>query len=109
MNKKNFFIIILLAYLATFLRFFINNNFIVSIIGSFLYGLVISRTISNSKKEILLSGFCSCLTSFSGFIYFLYQLISYGYYLKLFLYLNLIVFLNLIIMYLGFIVSRKMT
>ena len=77
-------------------------------IGSFFYGSVISRKITDSKKEILLSGFCSCFTSFSGFIYFLYHLIMQGYYLKLFLCLNLIVILNLIIMYTGFILSRKL-
>ena len=108
MNKKFFVILILVAYFATFLRFFLNNNFFVSFIGSFLYGFVFSRTISKARKEILLGGFCSCFTSFSGFIYFLYQLILKGYYLKLFLYLNLIVILNLMIMYTGFLLSRKM-
>ena len=109
MKIKSWIYILLACCTATFLRFFINNNFIVSIIGSFLYGLVISRTISNSKKEILLSGFCSCLTSFSGFIYFLYQLILQSYYLQLFIYLNLFIISNLIIMYIGFLLSRKMT
>ena len=108
MNKK-FFIIILIAYLATFLRFYLNNNFLVSIVGSFLYGFVLARIISKSKKEILLTGFCSCFTSFSGFVYSLYQHVMQGDFVKLFLCLNLIVFLNLIIMYLGFLLSRKMT
>ena len=95
--------------MATFLRFYLNNIFIVSIIGSFLYGFVIPRKISKSKKEILLSGFCSCFTSFSGFVNFSYQIISQGFYMKLFIYLNLIIILNLIIMYMGFLLSRKMT
>ena len=107
--NKNFFIIILFAYLATLLRFYLNNNLLVSIIGSFLYGFVLSRTNSKSKREILLTGFCSCFTSFSGFIHLLYQLIIQGNYVKLFLYLNIIVFLNLVIMYIGFLLSRKMT
>ncbi len=109
MNKKFFIIIFLVGYFATFLRFYLKNNFFVSVIGSFLYGFVISRKISKSKREILLSGFCSCFTSFSGFVHFLYQLIIQGYYIKLFFYLNLIVILNLIIMYLGCLLSRKMT
>ncbi len=109
MNKKIFIILLLVGYFATFLRFYLNNNFISSIIGSFLYGFVISSTISKSKKEILLTGFCSCLTSFSGFVKNLYQLIIQGYYLKLFLFLNVIVILNLIIMYFGFQLSRKIT
>ena len=109
MNKKFFIIILLIAYSATFLRFYLNNNLIVSIIGSFLYGFVISRKISKSKKEILLIGFCSCFTSFSGFVNFLYQFAIQGYYLKLFFYLNLIVILNVLVMYFGFLLSRKMT
>ncbi len=108
MNKK-FFFLILFGYLATFLRFYLNNNLLVSIIGSFIYGFVLSRSISKSKREILLTGFCSCFTSFSGFVHFLYQFIIQGYYLKLFICLNLIVFFNLIIMYMGFLLSRKMT
>ena len=78
-------------------------------IGSFLYGFFVTRKISNSKREILLIGFCSCFTSFSGFLHFLYQFIIQGYYLKLFFYLNIIIILNLIIMYLGFQLSRKIT
>ena len=100
---------LIVAYLATFLRFYLDNNFLVSIIGSFLYGFVISRNISTSRREILLSGFCSCFTSFSGFVHFLYQLIIQGYFIKLFFYLNLIVIFNLIIMYIGFLLSRKIT
>ena len=108
MNKKSLIIILLISYFATLLRFFVNNNLLVSIIGSFVYGFVIERTISKSKKEILLSGFCSCFTSFSGFVYFLYELIIKGYYFKLFFYLNFIIIFNLLIMYSGFLLSRKM-
>ena len=78
-------------------------------IGSFVYGFVISRPLSRTKREIVLNGFCACFTSFSGFVYSLYQLIIQSDYLKLFLYLNLIVILNLIVMYVGFLLSRKMT
>ena len=108
MTKKYFIKILLIAYLATFLRFYLNNIFIVSIIGSFLYGFVIPRKISKSKREILLSGFCSCFTTFSGFVDFSYQLIIQGCYMRLFFYLNTIVALSLITMYLGFLLSRKM-
>ena len=107
MNKKFFIIILLVAYLATILRFYLKNNFLISLIGSFVYGFVIARKIIKSKKEILLSGFCSCFTSFSGFVLVLYQVIIQGYYLKFFLYLNLVIILNLLIMYIGFVLSRK--
>ena len=109
MNKKFLIILLLVIYLATFLRFYLSNNIYISIIGSFLYGFVISRKTSKLKKEILLTGFCSCFTSFSSFINYLYQLITQGYYLKLFIYSNFIVILNLLIMYIGFLLRRKMT
>jgi len=72
---KNFIYILLTAYFATFLRITINNNFFISIIGSFLVGFFISRRLSPSTEKILLSGFFSCFTSFSGFIYFLYTIL----------------------------------
>ncbi len=109
MNKKYLSTLLLTAYFATFLRFYLSNSFVISIIGSFLYGFIVTRTISKSKREILLIGFCSCFTSFTGFVHILYQFIIQGFYLKLFLYLNVIVILNLIIMYVGFQLSRKIT
>ena len=109
MNKKHFIILFFVGNFATFLRFYLNDNFIISLIGSFLYGFVVSRTINESKRTVLLIGFCSCLTSFSGFVDFLYQLIIKGFYLKLFFYLNVSIILNLIIMYIGFQLSKKIT
>ncbi len=107
MNKKYFLTLLFTAYFATFLRFYLNSNFVISIIGSFVYGFFVSRTLSKSKREILSSGFCSCFTSFSGFVHVLYQFIIQGCYLKLFLYLNVTIILNLLIMYIGFQLSRK--
>jgi CrcB protein len=109
LNKKYLLTLLLTSYFAAFLRFYFNNNFVISIIGSFLYGFFIPRKISNSKREILFSGFFACFTSFSGFVHFLYQFIHQGYYLKFYLSLNVIVILNLIIMYVGFQLSRKIT
>lgn len=105
--KKFFLVILLVAYFATILRFYIDNNFIISILGSFIYGFVFAKKISNSKKEIYLSGFCACFTSFSGFINYLYYFFDNGYFLKLFIYSNLIIIFNILIMYFGFLISRK--
>jgi len=75
---NNLIYILLAAYLATFLRITINNNFFISIIGSFLVGFFLSRRLSYSTDKILLSGFFSCFTSFSGFIYFMYKIFNQG-------------------------------
>ena len=82
MKINNFTYIFLAAYLATFLRLTINNNFFISIIGSFLVGFFISRRLSYATEKILLSGFFSCFTSFSGFIYFLYIILNQGDWIK---------------------------
>ena len=107
MKIKSLIYILLACYIATFLRIFINNNFIISIIGSFFVGFVISKRLSYSKEEILLCGFFSCFTSFSGFIYFLYNIFNQRDWIKFIIYLNSIILINLLMMYLGFWLRRK--
>ena len=109
MNKNNFIYILLAAYLATFLRLTINNNFLISIIGSFLVGFSISRKLSYATEKILLSGFFSCFTSFSGFIYFLYKFLNQGDWIKFIIFFNLVIIVNLFAMFVGFWISRKIT
>jgi len=108
-NKNNFIYILLAAYLATFLRLTVNNNFFISIIGSFLVGFFASKRLSYSTEKILFSGFFSCFTSFSGFIYFLYKILNQGDWIKFIIFFNLIIIVNLLTMLIGFRISRKIT
>ena len=57
MKIKNYIYIFLACYAATFLRILINNNFIVSIIGSLFFGFVIAKKVSYLKEKIILGGF----------------------------------------------------
>jgi len=100
-NIKNFIYVLLAAYLATFLRLAINNNFFISIIGSFLVGFFVSKRLSYSTEKILLSGFFSCFTYFSGFIYFLYTILDQGDWIKFIIFFNLIIIINLFTMFFG--------
>ena len=109
MKINSFIFILLAAYIATFLRLIINNNFLTSIIGSFLVGFLISKRLSYSIEKILLSGFFACFTSFSGFIYFLYKILNQGDWIKFIIFFNLIIIVNLSTMLFGFWVSRKIT
>ena len=109
MKINNFIYILLAAYLATILRLTINNNFIISILGSFLVGFFVSKRLSYSIKKILFSGFFSCFTSFSGFIYFLYKILNQGDWIKFIIFFNLIIIVNLFTMVFGFWISRKIT
>jgi len=106
---KNFIYILLAGYLGTFLRLFIDNNFIISILGSFFVGFIISKRLSYSSEKILLGGFFSCFTSFSGFIYFLYIILNQGDWIKFIIFFNLIIIVNLLTMLFGFWISRKFT
>ncbi len=107
MRIKSCILILLACYGATYLRIFINNNFIVSIIGSLFLGFVIEKRLDYSKEKILLNGFFSCFTSFSGFIFFLYKIFNKGDWIKFITFLNLIIIVNLFAMYFGFWISRK--
>ena len=107
MKIKNFIYILLACYLATFLRLFIDNNFIISIFGSFFVGLIISKRLSYAREKIFLSGFFSCFTSFSGYIYFLYKILNQGEWIKFLIVLNSTIIMNLFSMYFGFWISRK--
>ena len=109
MKVKSFIYILLACYLGTFLRLFIDNNFIISILGSFFVGFIITKRLSYSSEKILLSGFFSCFTSFSGFIYFLYKIFNQGDWIKFIIFFNLIIILNLFTMFIGFLISRKIT
>jgi len=106
---NNFIYIVLAAYLATFLRLVINNNFFVSLIGSFLVGFFINKRLSYSIENILFSGFFSCFTSFGGFIYFLHKILNQGDLIKFMVFLNSIIIVNLFTMFFGFWISRKIT
>ena len=109
MTIRNFIYLFLACYLGTFLRLFIDNNFVISILGSFFVGFFISKKLSKTNELILLSGFFSCFTSFSGFIYFLYDILNQEDWIKFIIFLNLIIILNIFTMYFGFLISRKIT
>ena len=109
MKIRNYIYILLACYSATFLRILINNNLLVSIIGSLFFGFVIAKKLTYSREKIILSGFFSCFTSYSGFIYFLYKILNQGDWIKFIFFTNLIIFVNLFTMNFGFWISRKIT
>jgi CrcB protein len=109
MKIINFIYILLACYIAIFLRLLINNNLIVSIIGSLFFGFVIAKKVSHSKEKIIFSGFFSCFTSFSGFVFFLYKILNQGDWIEFIISFNLIIILNIFTMYFGFWIRRKIT
>ena len=106
---KKYIYVLLACYIATFLRLIIDNNIIISLVGSFFFGYVISKKLNDISKKVLFTGFFSCFTSFSGFIYFLYDFIRQGDWIKFIIFFNLIIIINLLSMFFGFWISRKIT
>ena len=109
MKIKSYIYILTACYAATFLRIYLNNNLIVSLIGSLIVGFVIAKRLNSFKEKVILSGFFSCFTSFSGFIYFLYKVFNNGDWIKFIISSNLVIIINLLTMYFGFWISRKIT
>ena len=109
MKIKSYIYIFFACYAATFLRIFINNSLIVSIIGSLFFGFVIAKKLSSLREKIILIGFLSSFTSFSGFMYYLYRVLNEGGWIKFIIFFNFIIMANLLTMYFGFWISRKFT
>ncbi len=111
MNKffkdNNFFIISLGAIPAAIFRWQIDQIFIVNIIGCFLLGFINSLPLSRKYKLIFSFAFCGSLTTFSGWSFQLFKLITQGFY-KLFL-LNsiLIVVIGIFAFALGQFLAKK--
>ena len=70
MKLKSNIYILFACYTATFLRIIINNNFIISIIGSLFFGFVIAKRLSYSREKIMISGFFPALHPLVDFYIF---------------------------------------
>tara|TARA_B100000965_G_scaffold235477_1_gene197278 strand:+ start:753 stop:1094 length:342 start_codon:yes stop_codon:yes gene_type:complete len=78
--KKNFFLISIGAVPGALFRWQIDSVIIVNLIGCFLLGIINALPISSRYKLIFGFGFCGSLTTFSGWSFQLFQLISQGLY-----------------------------
>ena len=83
-KKNTFFLISIGAIPGALFRWQIDEIFIVNLIGCFLLGLFNSLAMSRKYKLTLVVGLCGSMTTFSGWSFHLYELLSQGLY-KLFL------------------------
>ena len=75
--KKNiFFLISLGSILGALLRWQIDDIFLVNIIGCFLLGCFNALSIQKENKLILVVGLCGSMTTFSGWSFHLYNLLT---------------------------------
>ena len=107
LKKNKFFLISIGAVPGALFRWQIDDVFIVNIIGCFLLGMINSLPISRRYKLIFGFGFCGSLTTFSGWSFQLFKLISQGLYKLFFLNSVLIVLIGFFAICLGDLFARK--
>ena len=106
-KQNDYFLISIGAIPAALIRWQIDGIFIVNTIGCFLLGFINSLTIPKRYKIIFGFGFCGSLTTFSGWSFQLFQLISQGFYKLFFLNSLLIVILGIFAVGLGHFFAKK--
>ena len=108
-------IILLGSTLGLTLRIFIQNNFkkrigfdiqntsIVNFLSSFFLGILVALNFINNEILVLFySGFLGCFSTFSSFIYQLFNLFKKRKFLKLFFHYIEVIIFSFLFFYLGF-------
>ena len=86
LNKeyRNLLFVALGAVPGSWIRWQVDNDFLVNIFGAAVLGFLLSSTCSRNLKLILGFGFCGALTTFSGWILDSAQFITTGLFFKAF-------------------------
>ena len=81
----------------------IQNTSIVNLISSFILGILVSLNFLNNKNlSLFYSGFLGCFSTFSSFIYQLFNLLQKRKFMRLFFHYIEIILLSFICFYLGY-------
>ena len=86
--------------------FFSNNILIVNVLASLFLGIFVGLNITNKNLVLFFSvGFLGCLSTFSSFIYQLFNLIKARKYLSLLLYYTQVLVLSFLFFSLGYYIT----
>ena len=92
--------------LRTQIIFFLNNSLVVNVLSSLFLGIFIALSPNNNNLLLLFSvGFLGCLSTFSSFIYQLFDLIRKGNYPKLLIYYIQVLTFSFIFFCLGYFIT----
>ena len=106
-KQNKFFLISIGSIPGALFRWQIDNIFLVNILGCFLLGIINILPINKRYKFILGFGFCGSFTTFSGWTFQLFQLLSQGLYGLFILNSVLTVLIGLVAVYLGELIAKK--
>tara|TARA_B100000579_G_C22729728_1_gene803594 strand:- start:476 stop:820 length:345 start_codon:yes stop_codon:yes gene_type:complete len=107
-RNNSFFLISLGAVPAAIFRWQSDDIFIANIIGCFVLGFVNALPISRNSKLVFGFGFCGSLTTFSGWTFHLFELISQGSYELFFFNSISILIIGLFAVGLGHCLAKKL-
>ena len=119
MDFSSISIILLGSTFGLILRIFIQNNFkksigfdiqntsIVNFLSSFLLGILVALNFINNEILVLFySGFLGCFSTFSSFIYQLFDLFRKRKFLRLFFHYIEVILLSFLFFFLGYLVVQ---
>tara|TARA_Y100001978_G_C23402175_1_gene295142 strand:- start:234 stop:560 length:327 start_codon:yes stop_codon:yes gene_type:complete len=98
---SQFFIISAGSIIGSLIRWKINNIYLVNILGCFILGFAKNLNISKKLKLFICFSLSGSLTTFSGWIFDLFQLIRKDLYLMFFFNIGLLLILGYFAVYLG--------
>ena len=79
LELRSFLLVCIGAVPGSYLRFQLDNQFMVNIFGTFILGLLFGMRVRLRIKLLLGVGFCGSLTTFSGWIFNSFNLIINGF------------------------------
>ena len=106
-KKNKYFFISIGAVPGAIFRWHIDDFFIVNTLGCFLLGIINAMPVKRIYKLIFGFGFCGSLTTFSGWSFYLFSLISEGLYKLFFLNSVLIVLIGFFAICLGDLFAKR--
>mgnify|MGYP001373543214 CR=1 FL=1 len=108
MNKSSWLLVSLGAVPGALLRWHINNNFLVNILGSFIIGFIYASPLDLRFKLVIALGFCGALTTFSSWIFDTLDLLISGLIYEAFILLISMLFMGLVSVFLGYLIGKRL-
>lgn len=103
-----FFIISVGSLIGALVRWKIDNIFFVNILGCLIFGFINNLQVSKKIKLFFCFSFCGSLTTFSGWILDLLNILNKGLYLLFFVRVSLFLVIGYFALYLGYSISNDL-
>ena len=96
------------SILGSLIRWKIDNVFLVNILGCFIFGFINNLHVSKKFKLFFCFSFCGSLTTFSGWILELLNILNKGFYFLFILNVSLFLVIGYFAIYFGYSLSANL-